>query len=600
MDQKVVEIACIDCHWNQYLAVPDLVHVGFFPETCERIWIRSTKARAETDSTTNGPIPTRTSVASAMRMRRSSGPTQIILFAAVLAISACGRVGYGNVPGADDVVISPDGGVDQVFDPPAPVATDFISPDGNDGNSGSEASPWRTFSYALAQLAPGDALGVLPGRYKFDDHGLVNVKCAPEDSTCNGGPCANGTEIAPITVFSTEPRLAIIDSQGWEAPLDVDDCSNWRFLDLTLLSQDNVDSTNFNGGTAEITFSTNIHLEGNLIHGSNRYTKNHGANFYWTNGSRFVGNEVYEYHRDGLIVSGGSDMVIRQNYFNSRRTPDVSGGYTSGCSLTGDDGIEMNGAWDYVIENNVVENSCDGIEVNAEPYGPDHLPNPPPLLDNIQVLGNIVMDIDQQGIQARSNCAGQVPCPYPLASVEIRHNLAINTHTAFEDGGVEAGLWLNLTSINASERGVLLYSEDQNDALATVPSVAKTVDVGGGSYGFEVLVPNFSLSDSITFGKDLTLHPDTDVTQVTGLQVQDPGLGGCTVYVPSSSPAAALGAGATILNQYIDGVLTTAPLWNADGSFPCGAVVPGYNDVATDSCMGLHVRLNLVSACPVP
>jgi hypothetical protein len=84
------------------------------------------------------------------------------------------------------------------------------------------------------------------------------------------------------------------------------------------------------------------------------------------------------------------------------------------------------------------------------------------------------------------------------------------------------------------------------------------------------------------------------------------GSGQCLVYVQPTSPlknAGKSGAdiGANIIYRYENGQLTTTKLWGSDGSFPCGAVYSGINDVAGSSCRDVHERLNLVAGgCPVP
>jgi hypothetical protein len=79
---------------------------------------------------------------------------------------------------------------------------------------------------------------------------------------------------------------------------------------------------------------------------------------------------------------------------------------------------------------------------------------------------------------------------------------------------------------------------------------------------------------------------------------------GCP-WIPDSSNLKGQGAsgsdlGATILYRYEDGVLTSTPLWDSDGTgaldgiFPaCGPIVTGINDVANDSCSTVHNRFNV-------
>ena len=59
------------------------------------------------------------------------------------------------------------------------------------------------------------------------------------------------------------------------------------------------------------------------------------------------------------------------------------------------------------------------------------------------------------------------------------------------------------------------------------------------------------------------------------------GSGECLMWIPAGSPMKGAGTdgrdiGATIVNRYQNGTLTSTPLWNRDtGAFPCGAIVAG-------------------------
>ena len=91
--------------------------------------------------------------------------------------------------------------------------------------------------------------------------------------------------------------------------------------------------------------------------------------------------------------------------------------------------------------------------------------------------------------------------------------------------------------------------------------------------------------------------------------VDDIGTGAdqCIAYVPAGSAMEGAGQdgadiGANILYRYVDGALTSEPLWDPQtGAFPCGAVVEGVNDTPGDSCIGLHERVHVATAgCPLP
>jgi hypothetical protein len=60
--------------------------------------------------------------------------------------------------------------------------------------------------------------------------------------------------------------------------------------------------------------------------------------------------------------------------------------------------------------------------------------------------------------------------------------------------------------------------------------------------------------------------------------------------------------GATVLYRYVNGTLTTTPLWDTGtGAFPCGAVVTGVNNGGGNSCNDVHTRLHVNSGgCAFP
>jgi hypothetical protein len=87
----------------------------------------------------------------------------------------------------------------------------------------------------------------------------------------------------------------------------------------------------------------------------------------------------------------------------------------------------------------------------------------------------------------------------------------------------------------------------------------------------------------------------------------EPKLGACRVFPPANSPMKGAGKngsdiGANILYVYENGKLTSQPLWKPGaGNFPCGAIIPGVNDLSGSSCFDVHKRLNVHNnGCPLP
>jgi hypothetical protein len=82
--------------------------------------------------------------------------------------------------------------------PPVPTFAGnafFVSVRGSDGNPGSLAKPWRTVTFALTRLRPGDTLYVRGGTYF--ERPTVSV---------------SGTAADPITIQSYPGETAVIDS----------------------------------------------------------------------------------------------------------------------------------------------------------------------------------------------------------------------------------------------------------------------------------------------------------------------------------------------------------------------------------------------------
>jgi hypothetical protein len=133
----------------------------------------------------------------------------------------------------------------------------------------------------------------------------------------------------------------------------------------------------------------------------------------------------------------------------------------------------------------------------------------------------------------------------------------------------------------------------------------------GATYGFRAVGLNkWTFDRCDAFGPATTFSPRDG--HVTGAAEIDPQLGGCIVYVPAGSPlktssdggVGATNAGANIINQYVNGQLTSTKLWDqTTGAFPCGATVAGLNDAALVdvSCTGVAARLHVgTMGCAIP
>src|SRR5687768_18517328 len=56
-------------------------------------------------------------------------------------------------------------------------ATYYLSTTGSNSNSGTSSAPWKTFSFAVAQLQAGDTLLLKDGTYTRANSGMLSVDC---------------------------------------------------------------------------------------------------------------------------------------------------------------------------------------------------------------------------------------------------------------------------------------------------------------------------------------------------------------------------------------------------------------------------------------
>ncbi len=112
--------------------------------------------------------------------------TILVGIALTLALVSCGARGAP----VDDAPSSPADG--NVF---------YVATDGDDGNPGTLAQPWRTIQHAAETASPGDTVYVRGGVY----HEAVTVQ-------------VSGAEGAPITFASAPGETAILDGSGLTDP----------------------------------------------------------------------------------------------------------------------------------------------------------------------------------------------------------------------------------------------------------------------------------------------------------------------------------------------------------------------------------------------
>lgn len=477
---------------------------------------------------------------------------------------------------------------------PAFGATYYLSPSGSDSNNGTSVAPWKTFSFALPRLQPGDTLILKDGTYTQSNSGFISIDGK------------SGTASALITIKAENERRAFLQGDGLTNTLFFNNCSYWILEGLRLRGADN--SSPGNGDVARIYNSHHFTVRRFLVTHSNRYKNAHLFENTNLTDSLFEENELYYWHRHGISSTSNQRNIWRRNYANSRGYPDISGGHVSAPSDRGDTFITLYPDRGTILENNISEGQSNLAEMNAAYYGGV-------LLNDNQLLGNISLN-ERYGIAVVGAREPNDDAHMPHNNI-FRNNVSINS--------VYAGLY------SRSAKGTIA---DNNSHFGYAGSLGggliadrSSPAIGDGNYsifstntlatgfpaysGFYIATTaggawTFSLNYSNSYNNQTVSTPAATDASITNELTINPNLGNCRIWIPSTSPMKGAGKngadiGANILYRYENGILTPTALWNSDGSFPHGAIITGVNDVAGASAFDVHQRLNVnTNGCSFP
>lgn len=507
-----------------------------------------------------------------------------------------------------------------------PEPTRYIAPDGSDDNAGTSMdAPWQTFEYALAELRPGDVLGVMDGTYTPESTGLLFADCGRH------GDQFNGTDEMPITVRAVNERQPVLQSDGLTPAVWISECRNWNVLGLTALGDDApADSlAAFQYGTEgmEPVFvvvgvhkSNKVALKRILAAHSNRQGYNGNNHVYAIENSSNViveESEAYEHHRHAMIAWRTEHVTFRRNYIHTRRHWDSE--YLDGWTDSDEAIAYYRGSWG-IAENNIIEGRNVGYHAHG---GETFALNPGGSWNHF--LGNIAIDnLHASRIDARRNPFVQ---PKPAYGNYFKDFLVVGLQ-----GGL--GLWYSTVHDSRAENITVFGGEGTGfsaDSRSHPP--CESIEIYGGCSHelYNALVWNVDgtgIETSDTYDPWLVAYSnaygnaeadyahDEEIGDAEGniqhsMSVQPTGMGlgpgECIVFVPDESNMSGAGRGgadigANILYRYVDGKLTDAPLWDPQtGAFPHGAVVEGINDVPGESLFDVHERLNVnTNGCTLP
>ena len=458
----------------------------------------------------------------------------------------------------------------------------YLAPNGDDTGTGTISAPWKTFAHAIPQLNSGDTLLLKNGTYNRSNSGYPVINCA---TTAN-----NGTSGNPITIQAENERQAYLEGDGRGKQINMNNCSYWSIEGLLVTNQERNESSN--NSNIAVENSDHITLRKLLLAFNNRVNNTHLIALIRTHDSLVEDSEFYSYHRHGILLAHSNNNTFRRLYANSRGWADLPGGYPSGPNDRGDSLIAIYPGSNNIIENVISEGQGKLAEVNATAI----------TIGN-RILGSISIN-EQDGVwaNARGNTLDTMPRDTTLqdfVSLNPRHsalygraakNTTINNLSVFGGGGAVA-----TDDLRAGRRGDGYYSNYVTNMAVQ--------DVRGTAH-IQTAQDDWFVNYSNMFNNTRNYN---DTSRVTNSSTVDPQFGPCRVFVPDTSPLKGAGLngddiGANILCRYQDGVLTNEQLWDwTTGEFSCGAIVPGLNDRAGESCFDVHERLNVnTNGCSLP
>lgn len=485
----------------------------------------------------------------------------------------------------------------------AHAATYYISPAGSNGNTGtSSGSPWLTFAYALdvTRASCGDTLILADGTY--------GNTTSTGNLLVSGLVCTFGDE---LTIRAQNSRQAKILDNGTGQAVKVLNSAYIIIDGLYARSIDNNAATSAGQGEPfRISSSNHVQIKNSLGVNPNRYANSHVVDVISSQDILVEDFEGYIYHRHCTMGFTSERMVVRRAYCNPRGGK-ISGGYGAPVG-SGDALFSMYPCKDCVLENGVMDGTSSPAylaEMNASF-------NNSILMSGSKVLGSICYKCDYgNGVYVASRPSG-ADLNHTAQSITIRDVALVDWASTSAGIRVSDGVGIvvdHITVLSTGSTGNGIQTDDPaTTGVGTATnSIAITNMLVAGltpGRGFHITgFTTWSGDEVISNGNGTAFNPATP-SNWTNTSTSAHLMGTCKAWVPTGALGKGAGTGgsdigATILYRYVDGVLTTTPLWDpVTGEFPHGAADPdGINRVAGQSLFDIHTRLNIdTGGCSFP
>lgn len=325
----------------------------------------------------------------------------------------------------------------------------YVSPSGDNLNTGGVGSPFKTIQHAWNQLSAGDTLNIMAGTYN-------------EKLNLN----SSGTGGARITLRNYQNDAPLLSGTGiisQTAMIAINDSSNINIIGLEIANNIQLDAQGIavTGMPQNITIANckihDIHFSSNPNAAVNANTNAQGIVVYGTvsgavnSNILIIGNELYNCrlgYSEGIAINGNIDgFEISGNYVHDITNIGIDAiGHEGTCSNPTFDqarhgliannrvhdclspyatsgGIYIDGAKAVIIERNTTYHNGYGIEVGCENIGKS--------ADSIVVRNNFIYDNEVAGIAIGGY-------DYPSGSGKVT-NVLVESNTLFKNDYTNSG-----------------------------------------------------------------------------------------------------------------------------------------------------------------
>lgn len=486
------------------------------------------------------------------------------------------------------------------------AATYYISPAGLDTNSGTTpAAPWLTFAHAInsARAWCGDTLLLMNGTYgNGTSTGKLDV---------NTVVCTLGDE---LTVRAENQRQAKIYDSGGGKAIEVRSSAYIIVDGLYGRSADNSAITTSGLGTPfQVRSSNHVTIRNSVARNVNRYVNSHMYEVLYSQDILLEDNEAYVFHRH-CVVGWHSERVVARRIYCNPRGGAIAGGVGAPEGLNRADGaMSMYPCRDCIQENAIADGTTTRMylnEMNAT-YGSSIL------MLGSKVLGSICYKCNY-GNGIYINSRNVTDLNHSPQNITVRDVAIVDWGSSLNGIRVSdcVGCVLDHIHVLSAGPGTNGISADDNpvaggtatsNALVMTNILVAGMTTGVGR-GFHITGFNTWSGDEVwSNGNNITFTP-TPPANWTNTSTAAHGMGSCKLWAPVGAAVKGAGTGgsdigATILYRYVNGVLTSIPLWDPmTGEFPHGAAdLDNTNRVAGDSLFDIHTRLNVnTGGCSFP